>query len=278
MLRNLSFSIVAGAAVLGLAVAPAARGAAIFDVNFNNDTGTSPVVATASDAPPANTKPSSLQGNSSVLIKTASASYFTGFSNDQFAVVDVAQKSAGLFLLPNIADQVAMGVIDFKCDFQIDGSVSGATGQFSVPFWASRKGTGWTNVVITQLAVDVTNGTVTMQHQTGSSNTTETASVKAALNTRHTLEAVITLNGSNSSVIYYLDAHPLETAGGVSRFGIGSPGEGNAFQQAIIHSNSTMTGRVGIDNVTLDISAVPEPASLGAMVVGGVLLLRRRHR
>jgi hypothetical protein len=277
MLRNFSFSMAAGAAVLGLAAAPAARGATIFDVNFNSDTGTSPAVATASDAPPANTKPSSLQGSSSVLLKTSSAAYFNGFSDSQFTVVDVTQKSAGLFLAPATADQVATGVIDFKCDFQVDGSVSGATGQFSFPFWAFQKGAGWTNVVITQLAVDMANGTVTMQHQTGSGNATETASVKAAFNTKHTLEAVLMLNGSNSSVIYYLDGQALETAGGVSRFGIGSLGENNAFQQAIIHSNSTMTGRVGIDNVTLDISALPEPGSLGAMVLGGMLLLRRRR-
>ncbi len=274
MRKMLAISLAAGAA-LGLAL-PAARAATIFDINFNADTGDHPATAAAADAPPANTNPSSLQSSSYVLIKTATPTYFTGFGDGQFAVVDVDQKSAGLFLTPHAADQVARGILDFKVDFQIDGDVSGATGSFGFPFWAAQNVVGG-NVVITQLQIDVTNGAISFQHQTGTGNVTEDATTIASLDAAHTLQAILTLNGGNSSIIYKLDGTALENSSGTSEFAVGELGTGNQFQQLIVHSSSKMTGRVALDNITLDISSLPEPAGLSVLMLGGVWLMRRRR-
>jgi hypothetical protein len=270
----------AGTYMLPLALWSTAGATPIFNVSFGTDasaTGSAPAVATAADAPPANLKPTatSAQSGTSVLVQNgATAADFSSFGSGNFLVYtnNVASGSATAkteYEL-NAADQTNTGVFTLTYHLQLDANAPdttrGRTGTFGAYFYSNSS-------IVGLLTVSASDGSLTL-YRTTDAGTTNAAvnNFTIATGVDYTITGILTLNGNSSTVDFMVGDTKLLN-------GMGN-GVANVPLTKIRLANlgTKANDIVGIDTVTLDISSVPEPASLSLLALGGLGLLMRRRR
>ena len=162
--------------------------------------------------------------------------------------------------------------------FDTDGSTTNGLGNTTAPGTTGTAG----GLTITVPAGSTFSSTLSPGEQANTalinalSGATVSVDYTTALVGGNYFQLLFLLNGQTSG---FTTVNPtVTTAGGINTatYTLPAVATGQQYLQVGFVANTNMTGTINVDNIRTP-SNVPEPASLAALAVGGVAMLRRRR-
>jgi hypothetical protein len=271
----------AGVFLAPLTMLSMANAATVFDVSFD---------ATGADADAVGSAPktggttlpilhpssiSSGSGNTILIQNGTTAPHFSDFGSGKFTVLtSTAQNTNSMNFSAPSANHYNSGTSIFTFDYRRDGSVASSSGSFGIYFYGDVS-----SYLIGDLTISNTTGGMSMARNDGTGTTSgSVTNLTLAADTNYTIQSILVMNGANSTLDFKVTKSGTTT---ILKNGKGDSISlnGTKFYRNYLNVVGTgATATIAVDNVTTTYSTVvPEPASLGLLAAGGLLLLRRRR-